>query len=91
VDLAFVGAAVLQQRLELTAVRGLGALAFLVEAFENLVALPTAVLLAGTERGRQTEVLRLLLRAIDYIQSAPPERESRRFVLDGWARSGASM
>ena len=54
---------VLQQRLELTAVRGLGALAFLVEAFEDLVALPTAVLLAGTELGRQTEVLGLLLRA----------------------------
>src|SRR3954452_1252398 len=63
VDLALVCAAVLQQRLELTALRGLGALAFLVEAFEDLIALPTAVLLAGTELCRQTEVLRLFLRA----------------------------
>ena len=55
--------AVLQQRLELTAVRGLGALAFLVKAFEDLVALPAAVLLAGSELHRQTEVLGLLLRA----------------------------
>jgi hypothetical protein len=63
VNLALVCAAVLQQRLELTAVRGLGALAFFVEAFEDLVALPTAVLLAGTELRRQAEVLGLLLRA----------------------------
>ena len=63
VDLALVCAAVLQQRLELTAVRGLGALAFFVEAFEDLVALPTAVLLAGAQLRRQTEVLGLLLRA----------------------------
>ena len=63
VDFPLVRAAVLQQRLELTSVRGLGALAFFMEAFEDLVALPAAVLLAGTELGRQTEVLRLLLRA----------------------------
>ena len=63
VDLALMRAAVLQQCLELTAVRGLGALAFLVEAFEDLVALATAVLLAGAELGRQAEVLGLLLRA----------------------------
>ena len=47
VDLALVRSAVLQQRLELAAVRGLGALAFFVEAFEDVVALPAAVLLAG--------------------------------------------
>jgi hypothetical protein len=52
VDLALVRAAVLQQRLELAAVRRLGALAFFVEAFEDLVALPAAVLLAGAELGR---------------------------------------
>jgi hypothetical protein len=42
VNLALARPAVLQQSLELTAVRGLGALAFLVEAFEDLVALATA-------------------------------------------------
>ena len=63
VNLALVCTAVLQQRLELTAVRGLGALAFFVKAFEDLVALPAAVLLAGAELRRQTEVLGLLLRA----------------------------
>ncbi len=69
VDLALVCAAVLQQRLELTAVRRLGAFAFFMEAFEDLVALPPAVFLAGTELGRQTEILGLLLRAdanVDY-------------------------
>jgi predicted TIM-barrel fold metal-dependent hydrolase len=37
VDLAFVCAAVLQQRLELATVRRLGAFAFFVEAFEDVV------------------------------------------------------
>src|SRR5882672_1161567 len=46
---------------ELAAVRGLGALAFFVEAFDNLVAL-VAVLLARAKLGRQTEILSLLLR-----------------------------
>ena len=41
-DGALIGAAVLQQRLELTAVRSLGPFAFFVEAFEDFVALPTA-------------------------------------------------
>ena len=62
-NLALVRAAVLQQRLELAAVCGLGALAFFVKAFKDFVALPAAVLLAGTKLGRQTEVLGLLLRA----------------------------
>jgi hypothetical protein len=53
VDFALMRAAVLQQCLELTAVRGLGALAFFVEVFKDLVALPAAVLLAGTELGGQ--------------------------------------
>ena len=48
--------------MELTPVCGLGTLAFFVEAFKNLVALPTGVFLAGTKLRRQTEVLRLLLR-----------------------------
>ena len=58
---------VLQQCQELTAVRGLGALAFFVEAFEDLVALTTAILFAGTELGRQTEVLGLFLCADAYV------------------------
>ena len=61
VDLALVCAAVLQQRLELAAVRGLGALAFFVEAFKDFVALAPAVLLAGTQLRRQTEILGLFL------------------------------
>jgi hypothetical protein len=47
-DFALVDAAVLQQVLRLTAVRALGALAFLVEAFKNLVALAAAPARAGT-------------------------------------------
>jgi hypothetical protein len=61
VNLALVRAAVFQEILQLAAVRGLGALAFFVEAFKNLVALPTAVLLTSAELRRQTEVLGLLL------------------------------
>jgi len=85
VDFTLMRAAVLQQCLELTAVRGLGALAFFVEAFEDLVALATAVLLAGTELGRQTEVLRLLLRTdanvdhrADHQRQIRPNRERRQ-------------
>jgi hypothetical protein len=51
VNLALVRPAVLQEVLELAAVRGLGAVAFFVEALEDFVALATAVLLAGTELG----------------------------------------
>ena len=76
VDFTLMRAAVLQQCLELTAVRGLGALAFFVEAFEDLVALATAVLLAGTELGRQTEVLRLLLRTDANVDHRADHRAS---------------
>ena len=42
-DLALARPAVFQQRLELRAIRRLGALAFFVEPFEDLVAVPAAV------------------------------------------------
>ncbi len=80
-NLALVCAAVLQQRLELTAVRGLGALAFFVEAFENLIALPTAVLLARTELCRQTEVLGLLLRTHADVDHSTDHRSQLRPIL----------
>jgi hypothetical protein len=54
VNVALVRPAVLQQRLELAAVRGLGALAFFVEAFADLVALPATVVFAGAELRGQT-------------------------------------
>jgi len=63
VHAALVQAAERQQLLKLAAIRGLRALAFLVEAFENVVALKAAVLFARAELGRQVEVLGLLLRA----------------------------
>jgi hypothetical protein len=62
-NLALACPAVLQQVLKLTAVRGLGALAFLVEPFENLVALAAAILFARAELRWQAEVFGLLLRA----------------------------
>ena len=40
---------------------------------------------------RDRDRFRLLVRTIEYVHGAPLERESRRFVLDGWARSGAPM
>ena len=58
---ALVQPAIREQVLELAAVGGFGALAFLVEAFEDLVALAAAVLLARAELGQQTQVLRLFL------------------------------
>jgi hypothetical protein len=33
---------------------------------------------------RDRDRFRLLVRTIRYVDGAPPERESRRFVLDGW-------
>ena len=99
VDLALVRAAVLQQRLELAAVRGLGALAFFVEAFEDVVALPAAVLLAGPELGGQTEVLGLLLRADAYVdhradhlgQLSPVSEPSARSVVAAWPSVNATV
>ena len=60
---ALVQPAVREQVLKLAAVRGLGALAFLVEPFEDFVALAATVLFARAKLGRQTEILGLLLRA----------------------------
>jgi len=63
VHAALVQPAEREEILKLAAVGGLGAFAFLVEAFENLVALAPAVFLAGAKLGRQAEILGLLLRA----------------------------
>ena len=69
VDLALVRAAVLQQVLQLRPVGSLGTLALFLESFEDFVPFTLAVLLARTELRRQTEILRLFLRAhanVDY-------------------------
>ena len=71
-DAALVQAAVCEQFLELAAIRGLRALAFLVEPFENFVALTAAVLLAGTKLRRQAQVLGLLLRADANVDHRAP-------------------
>ena len=63
VNLALACPAVLQQVLKLTAVGGLGALAFLVESFEDLVALAATVLVASAQLCRKAEVLGLLFGA----------------------------
>jgi hypothetical protein len=63
VHAALIQPTVREQVLELAPISGLGALAFLVEAFEDLVALAAAVLFARAELRWQTEVLGLLLRA----------------------------
>jgi hypothetical protein len=57
---ALVQPAVREQVLKLAAIRGLGALAFLVKAFEDLVALAATVLLTASELGRQAEIFGLL-------------------------------
>ena len=57
--------------MELTAVRGLGALAFVVEPFEDFISLAAAVLFAGAQLRRQAQVLGLaLMRALRRQQCA---------------------
>jgi hypothetical protein len=68
--------------LELASVRRLGAFAFFVEAFEDLVALATAVLFAGAELRLETEVLGLLLRADANVDHADHRRQLRPVVGD---------
>ena len=91
-DAALVQPAVREQVLELAAVRGLRALAFLVEAFEDLVALAAAVFLAGAKLGRQAEILGLLLRAdanVDHRADHDRQRRSiRRHGQDAFPRHG---
>ncbi|PYR07982.1 MAG: hypothetical protein DMF99_20795 [Acidobacteria bacterium] len=68
-DGAFVCAAKLQQLLQFGAIGGLRALAFLAESREDVEGLALAVVLAGLQLRRQTEVLGLLLGAdahVDY-------------------------
>ena len=60
-DLALMRPAVLQQVLQFAPVGRLGALALLLEAVEDLEAVASAVLFAGTQLGGQTEVLGLFL------------------------------
>jgi hypothetical protein len=58
---SLVQPAVCEQILKLAAIRGFRALAFLVKAFEDLVALAAAVFFAGAQLGWQAQVLGLLL------------------------------
>ncbi len=63
VDAALVRAAERQQPLQFGAVRRLRALALFLEAREDVEPFATAVVFAGAELGRETQVLGLLLRA----------------------------
>ena len=92
VHAALVQSAECQQVLELAAIGGLGALAFLVEAFDDLVALAAAVFLAGAKLRRQAQILGLLLRAdanIDHRADHDWQRRSiRRLGQGAFARHG---
>src|SRR5204862_1860450 len=66
-DPALVRAAELQELLQLGAVSGLRALTLLSESREHAEALALAVLLAGLQLGRQTQVLGLLLGADAHV------------------------
>ena len=75
---ALVQTAVREQPLKLAAVRRLRALAFLVEAFEHVVPLAAAVLLARAELCGQTEILGLLFSADAHVDHrADHERQIR--------------
>ena len=80
VHAALVQPTVREQVLELAAIRGLGALAFLVEPFEDFVALAAAVLLAGTKLRRQAQVLGLLLRADPNVDHRANHERQRRSI-----------
>ena len=83
VHAAFVQPAEREQVLKLAPVGGFCALAFLVEAFENFVALAAAVFLAGAKLRRQTQILGLLLRAdanVDHRADHDRQRRSIRRV-----------
>ncbi len=71
VHAALVQAAEREQLLKLAAVGRLRTLAFLVKAFEDLVALAAAVLFARAELRRQAQVLGLLLRADANVDDRP--------------------
>jgi hypothetical protein len=70
-DTTLVQTAEREQLLELAAVCGLGTFAFLVKAFENVIVLSAAVLLARTELCGQAEILGLLLRAVRQLPLGP--------------------
>jgi len=61
VNLALVRAAVRQQSLQFGPVCRLRALAFFLEALDDLEALAVAVLFAGPKLGRQAQVFSLLI------------------------------
>jgi len=77
---ALVHPAVREQVLKLAALRGLGTLAFFVEAFENFVALAAAVLFARAKLRWQAEVLGLLLRADAYVDHRADHGWQRRSI-----------
>ena len=79
-DAALVQPTERQQVLKLAAVGRLGTFAFLVEPFEDFVALAAAVLLAGAKLGRQAEVLGLLLRADAYVDHRADHGWQRRSI-----------
>src|SRR6266542_926048 len=77
-DLALVRASVLEQLLQLGTIRRLGALAFFLEAVQYLEPFAAAVFLARAELRRQTEVLRLLLRAHADVNHGADHRSQLR-------------
>src|SRR5258705_10105511 len=77
---ALIQPAVREQVLKLAAIRGLGALAFLVKAFEDLIALAAAVLLTGTELGGQAEIFGLLLCAHANVDHRADHGGQRRSI-----------
>jgi hypothetical protein len=78
--------------MKLTAVRGLGALSFLVEPFEDLVPLSAAVLLAGAQLSRQTQIRSTpssttLVRRLELTEIAPGDVKSiRRSSSRAWGQ-----
>ncbi|HEY2434318.1 MAG TPA: hypothetical protein VGI12_16705 [Vicinamibacterales bacterium] len=89
-DIPLVRAAELQQLLQLGAVGGLRALPFLAESREHVEALALAVLLAGLQLGRQTQVLGLLLGADAHVDHrADHVRQHRPAVRRSQVRAHA--
>src|SRR4051812_42886494 len=89
-DGAFVRAAELQKLLQFSAIGSLRALPFLAESREHFEALALAVVLAGLQLRRQTEVLRLLLGADAHVDHcADHVRQHRSGVRRSQVRAHA--
>jgi hypothetical protein len=82
---ALVQAAVREQFLKLAAIRGLGALAFFVEAFEDLVALAAAVRRSPWSAGASVTPTPIRVRRSGAVIARAADRAIDQLIVEGSA------